>query len=474
MTCQTCDVCTNNFNKTINRQVDCPYCDFKTCKTCCETYILSSIKEPHCMNCKKEWSRSLLIKQLSYTFVNTKFKKHQELILFEKERSLLPATQLVIEERREKNIIRQTIHSLRIEFFDLSMKLNELSNQKILLNKQIKTIQKKIQENNIKNNIKICELSRHITILLESKYALIRDIRSINEQLARKFHEIDTLQYQLNHVKKNNTFVRKCNNNGCKGFLSTQLKCGVCEHWGCAECHEVKGLSKDEPHVCKNENIETVKLLKKDSKGCPSCGTYIFKTEGCDQMFCTQCHTAFSWNTGKLETTIHNPHYFEWLRESGKNVRNIQEIQCGRNIDANFISLIPFNKWKKISFLSANIVHLRDVTLAGLVWDSVNNNNEELRIEYLLNKIDESTFKTMLQREDKKTNKKKDMANIVGTVVHSITDIIYRYVNETSDDFSQFEIEISNLRNYTNNELKIVSELYKNKQYQFSELFILN
>ena len=123
--------------------------------------------------------------------------------------------------------------------------------------------------------------------------------------------------------------------------------------------------------------------------------------------------------------------------------------------------------------MEKNII-LRDVNLAGLVWDSVNNNNEELRIEYLLNKIDESTFKTMLQREDKKTNKKKDMANIVGTVVHSITDIIYRYVNETSDDFSQFEIEISNLRNYTNNELKIVSELYKNKQYQFSELFILN
>ena len=38
----------------------------------------------------------------------------------------------------------------------------------------------------------------------------------------------------------------------------------------------------------------------------------------CNQMWCTHCHCAFDWMSGKVETgTIDNPHYFEWRRKMG-------------------------------------------------------------------------------------------------------------------------------------------------------------
>ena len=40
--------------------------------------------------------------------------------------------------------------------------------------------------------------------------------------------------------------------------------------------------------------------------------------KNCDQMWCIECKTAFSWAKGTVEVgMVHNPHYYQWMRQNG-------------------------------------------------------------------------------------------------------------------------------------------------------------
>ena len=247
----TCSICCDHYNKSTRNKVSCCYCDFQACRTCCETYILSETTAK-CMNpeCAMVWSRKFLRENFTNTFLTTKYKEHLENVLFEQEKALMPATQIIIEEKIAKKNIKNEINAIDNLIVDLY-------NQK----------------------------------------------RELQEKLSYGAVLVDGQEEKAK-------FVRQCPANGCRGFLSTQWKCGICEQWSCPECHELKGQNRHCDHTCDPNNVASAKLLEKDSKPCPKCQAMIFKIMGCDQMWCTQCHTAFSWKTGKLEKNIHNPHYY--------------------------------------------------------------------------------------------------------------------------------------------------------------------
>lgn len=127
--------------------------------------------------------------------------------------------------------------------------------------------------------------------------------------------------------------LRGCPGEGCRGFLNEAWSCGVCDLSVCRHCHV--GLEEDEAvpehhgagaaecaegkhwHVCNPDQLATAKMLARDTKPCPKCKALISKIDGCDQMWCTQCQTPFSWITGQVEEgRVHNPHYYEWLRRT--------------------------------------------------------------------------------------------------------------------------------------------------------------
>jgi hypothetical protein len=259
-------------------------------------------------------------------------------------------------------------------------------------------------------------------------------------------------------------FIRKCPVTDCRGFLSSQWKCEVCENKICHECNEIK----NDEHTCLPENVETMKLLKKDTKPCPKCGTMIFKISGCAQMWCPDCHTAFNWNTMVIEKgVIHNPHFFDFQRLGGAVARNPGDIPCGGiptaqdlykacNLDVRRWRGFAPPETKCIFDFCQLVTHLERVEMNNRRAEE---NNLELRLKYLSNDLSEDGYKNILQKNEKAREKTRDINNIIDMFVHTGSDILRQFVNK---DLSVEQIKeiIENLINYSNDTLQVISKRY--------------
>lgn len=449
----SCNICCDSYNKSTRSKVSCPYCDFEVCRTCCETYILSETI-PKCMqpNCAKEWSRKFLRENFTNVFLTSKYKEHLENTLFEQEKALLPATQHIVEEKiRKRNVKKQMM--------EIDELINDLERQKRVLERSL------------------------------------------------LYGEGGGSSSSANSKEEKHHFVRQCPASGCRGFLSSQWKCGICELWTCPDCHELKGATRDCEHKCDPNNVETAKMLAKDSKPCPKCQSLIFKISGCDQMWCTQCHTAFSWKTGRLEKNIHNPHFYEWQRKNAGNgvaPRNPGDIECGRDLTHYTCEHIQtaakrhsylcklttevYTNWngiksnrttvkydEKINIICEIIrhnIHNFRTELPNFQTDYVER-NQDLRVRYLENLISDEDFKILIQRNDKKNRKNTEVAQVIQLANTALTDIIYRLLDHLQKsemekaDVSPFMDEIAEITKYCNNIFKDIAFTYNTVQYGF-------
>lgn len=425
---EVCQICDYSINQSTRKKVSCPFCEFDACKKCCETYVLgeSSFK---CMNtqCTREWTRQFISTAFTNTFINGKLKTHREQLLFDIERALLPATQVKVE-----RII------------------------------EIENLEKKL-----------CDIKKDITELYIQRNETSRQI------------------YQLRYNSHNEStvarveFIKACPNSNCRGFLSSQWKCGICEQWSCPTCHEIKGDSRDSPHECNPDTVASVSLLVNDTKPCPNCRTRIFKISGCDEMYCTHCNTGFNWRTGRVQTAVHNPHYFEWLRRNG-NVVPVNQNPCNNQLTHTVYQNLKRMLTGKhqghylsktcdqfLSILIRNTIHMRYEIMGRYTPEERVGRNERLRIQYMRNQIAETQFKLLLQRNEKKVEKAREIHNVLEILLNTITDIIFRFSAHLIEVLpGEFVLdileEIDPIVEYANGCLYDISKVYNSKQIKFS------
>jgi hypothetical protein len=104
-------------------------------------------------------------------------------------------------------------------------------------------------------------------------------------------------------INLSGTLMFPCPSISCRGFVSGKGNCGTCKSEVCIQCREIH------EGKCNPETLESLKAIQQDSKACPKCKVLIYKTLGCDHMFCTHCRTHWHWETNKILKESSNGHY---------------------------------------------------------------------------------------------------------------------------------------------------------------------
>ena len=431
-----CPICCEDFNKSGNKSVVCEYsdCNFNACKTCVRTYLVGTTNDPNCMKCNKIWSNQFLVKNLNRSYCEKEYKLHRKQLLLDREISKLPETM-------------------------------QFAEQTIMIEKEEKDI-KEVRE-------KILELNKQIKIL-----------RDVENSHRRRIHHIQHGQNgEEGETSERRAFIMACPHEGCRGFLSSQYKCQLCNMFTCPKCLEVIGDSKDIEHTCNPDNVSTAEFIKKDTKPCPQCGTRIHKIAGCDQMWCTQCHVAFSYSNLKIDMTgrIHNPEYYRYLQQKGNGVapRNPGDIICGGfpNYHQFTYTVNPIMKHALYKFnediiqkeqfsvdtdweIKTNYLKNMHRTLSHRIYHDLPRmrqevrdlqDNRQIRINYILNKIDKETMANLVYKNDIKRKRNSEILDIYELLNIVATENLNTLIQDSRDVFADGKAITKKNKNYFTN-----------------------
>ena len=428
---EACVVCRENFTTVLRKKALCKFCQASACSKCIEQYLLTRHEDAHCLHCRVNYTDATLFEICTKTYLQQTYFKHRQEVLINRHRAQLPLLQdaAVREKRdRERNVI---LGGLQKDINDLRAKRNEVL---MLYNRAYVAYYGQ-------NGARTDEGMRLIEELLgqaEDLREQMREKRTLMHQVRWPGHVHQEQRVEEKEEEKKK-FVRRCTRDGCKGFLSTAWKCGICEWFSCSKCFAVKGSTHDVEHECKKEDIETAELIKKECKPCPKCGEFIEKSSGCDQMFCISCQTPFSWNTGKIVTSgpIHNPHYYEWLKRTGGNVpRNPADVPCGGFPGGWELVRFPRGINKDIANMFFEFhricMELQDISTrtyrSHLDQDTMN----QVNIKFLLDDIDEKKWGQLLATNEKKRKRDSEIQEVLGAFRMVAVELINR-VQQFSD-----------------------------------------
>jgi hypothetical protein len=217
------------------------------------------------MSCRKGWSREVLTNNFTYKFVSKTYKERRENLLYERERSMMPATEIYVEFEKEYRRISKIIEKLSIKYG------RAVQEREKIRNKHLNVI---ADEHNLTDAFDSMVMRLKLT---QEQEKIVKSLEiDLTTQKTIQTHIQNRLSGTTIQPEKR-AFVRACPAGNCKGFLSTAWKCGLCENWTCPTCHEIKGLEKDVAHTCSPENVATAELLARDSRNCPNCASMIFQ-----------------------------------------------------------------------------------------------------------------------------------------------------------------------------------------------------
>lgn len=443
---ESCLVCLENYAQT-RQKVSCEKCEYHACQGCVQRYLEEKQAEPHCMNCKEEFSMLFVYSNLQKPWLTTSMKEIRCNNLFQEEKSVFPHCQDMVLNYRHSKELTDRNDAIKKEISELRAKMRELQNSSQFYKNMVQEYKRSHYRVNLR--------------------------------------EVDTEENRNRVAAHSGGLVLQCQDEKCNGFLCNRTyMCNSCGKKTCPSCHTI---ADDDNHQCKEEDLESVRLLQQDTKSCPKCSMGVHKIEGCDQMFCTACKTPFSWATGRIivGSRLHNPHYFDWLREQSVdgeiprqegdeplervdvadryNLPSIREREIWAEIgliDPSKRDSMGDCKWREfrrrkleskcvesdmlydVESMMAFYRSMRDRLQSFLQnTETLNNthgNSSDLRLKFLLNQIDEQEFKSQLYKKDKNKTREDEFKKVYlktfNNVVQALGEIkSFEAIQKTKD-----------------------------------------
>jgi hypothetical protein len=276
MTTQACPVCLERYTTYKRRRLGCSFCPAEYCTTCFQFYLLHSGKAaPDCMVCFHALDMAVVRSTTPRTFYHVEYPRYVAQMLLLGERAKLPAAMMILVRHKQ-----------------IAVLTGELAEAE--------------SRGAAEQALVMAEFRR---IAAETRVQTLR-IRA----------ERDVLQNRAPRAPSRASYG--CPVEQCRGLIFVGSKsCALCGGGVCAKCRCVVA---QEEHACDPDTVATLELIVRDSRPCPNCQVSITKIDGCDQMWCPQCHTAFSWSRGTIDHgRIHAPGFYEYLRTRGAVPREV-------------------------------------------------------------------------------------------------------------------------------------------------------
>lgn len=411
----TCPVCTLSFTKTRRIPITCQYCPYTACLECVKRH-LHSIVEPSCLACSRKWQEEFLIEFLTRNYFVTVLIDKQVDILMAQQTALLPETVHYAEHQKQidqhliksKELLNERSHQVEMVAF-IRNRLTSISPQdpqySELQAQYVVACRKRLQATSAYNALQLTAPS-----------STPKKTSSLLEQP----------KYITCPVLECNGYINL--NSSSELPLPIYLECSLCNNYVCTLCHEIW---QDITHQCNIEIIDSVKVINEDSKQCPGCKAYIYKTTGCYQMWCTQCHTAFDWNTGlKVNERIHNPHFKEYLEQCGQTLDFVsQDDVNAETITAELHRRGCYNP--QIVNIAIHVNHVDG--LIEYAIDSQLNGVEaywlQLRVRLLLGRLKKKQWRVEIKKNMLKKKRLQTKRDILRTFVLAGQNICREFVN---------------------------------------------
>lgn len=383
-----CPICC----ETVSKTPACPHCQYQCCVKCWKTYIHTKV-DTQCLSCHHILNIMDLSIMFPLSYIHSEYREYMSNILFNKQRPLIREA----EKKRQVKLIKKQVEG------------------------QIKTLKKSLYD--IKIEVAWAKINKNDTTPIQSR----------KRQMLQEYNTLKRHKKDIPAMLENNHFQKCANCDDAIIPTSMEVFCARCQLYTCIHCQKTTASLTD--HLCHEDDLETQKILKEETRACPGCDCLIYKIDGCSQMWCSQCHTTFDWNTMEIEKhRLHNPHFYEYQKKLYNG--QLPEYEWGgekRILSKEDIVFIWENftedkaKLETLHNVRNHLDFIESCTIYQLAHEFDIFDIPLTRKRYVEKKTKESVFKNTLWRMEKKKQKEIQDKRILKILVSNCADILHEF-----------------------------------------------